>query len=364
MAGARIYVEVVAVPNATSAQAAGEQMAQAAQSGARRAPPGREPPVMPAFRRAEQEARRVAAERAKLAQGLAFLSAPVTNPTSLWGNLLSGVALQRALSTRRGQQALGNIGMAGPGGTIAATAGIVAGAVAVGLALQGLKKTIQEVMDAIQRATKLYTFKTQSGFSDSYASQRMTAAGVLGVSTDEVMKFGAAMNFLNPRLKQANENFAQSYRRLTLVNWNWKILQTNFESLFTTMAVQAAPALNKMASALSNIVGAVDRFIQRHPNMFQAGVAALLGPGFALGMNGPAGEAPVGPVGQVPKRSSAWEKMGLVIGGPMGGDRTNQLLRAQLNMLHRIHQAIAPRIPQGAAPLNPHYSANANLPRT
>lgn len=371
MAG-EVKITVNAVPNIASAQAAAQQMAQAAQAAQPwvriRAARGGIPPIAnpPELIRAEQAARRANSERQKMIQGMSFLAAPVTNPTSLWGNLLSGVAIQRALATQRGQQMIGRFGLSGPGGTAIATAGIIGVAAAVGVALKSLTTSIKMTSEAIQRATRLFAFKGVSGLSDRFASQRMTAAGIIGVSTEEVMRFGAAMSLLNSRLKQANENFAKSFKTLTLVNFNWKILGTNLESLFTTIATKAAPGLNSLANGLSRLVNVLDKAAANSVLGKLMASAAMAPFGMAVvpfGL-GSAGEAPVGPSGQVPKKASAWERMGLVVGGPMGADRTSQLLKAQLNMLEKIHRALAPNVPRGTSPLNPNFHLQQNLPKT
>jgi hypothetical protein len=190
------------------------------------------------------------------------------------------------------------------------------------------------------------------------------------------MKFGGVMNQLNPALKRANENFAQSYKVVSMVGFRWKVLQVNMESLFTSIAYRAAPALNGMAVALTKVVQIADWLIQRTdkiPGFFnvllQGAALATAGRGAQLAVHHatllgkliPDSGSNIGPSGALPKKASAWERMGLVIGGGGPGDRTNALLRESNKLLDKIHKAIAPRIPQGAQPLNP--GIQHNLPR-
>lgn len=378
---AELDITLRAVPDIASAKAAAEQMANAANVGSlgtpfnarARAARGGLPPIAdpPEIRRARQEMKRMQSDMQKIFAGISFLSAPVSNPTSLWGNLLTGVAVNRALSTGRGKSMLGAVGLGGTGGALAATVGIVGVAAAVGVALKGLGKVITEVTNAMDRASKLFVFKGLSGFGSDLASKRFTGAQVLGVSTEEVVKFGRAMNQLNPQLKQANENFVRTYRALTFTNWQFRVLGANVQSLFATIANSAAPALNAFANGISRIVNIIDRFAQANPNFAKLLAAAALSP-IAMGavpfMGGVGGAAATGPEGAMPKKGSAWESMGLVIGGGDRQQQAFQLWRSQLKALEDIRRLLFPNKGNRAAqPLNPHYlqqQSSQNLPST
>lgn len=321
-------------------------------------------------KKATQDARRMAqiqrsnqAQQSKMFTAATMLAAPLTNPTSLWGNLLTGVALQRALQTPKGQNILGKVGMAGAAGTTVATGGIMALAIGLGAALKMLTKAISETFKAIEDSNKLYRYKVLSGLSAGTAASRQNAAQVIGVSTEDVLKFGGAMNQLAPKLRNANETMAKTYRTLTYTSWQFKVLEVNMSALFSNIAYKASPALNGIAKGLNLFVGALDKVLQS--KVFRALLAGAFPGTTLIGANlakfGGKEEAAIGPVGQVPKRASSWEKMGLVIGGPTGAGRLEQIAKAQLHMLGKIHHALGGRDKAGAQPLN--NITQFNLPR-
>lgn len=172
---AELNVTLRAVPDVASAQAAGQQMANAANVGAlgtpfnvrQRAAAGGIPPlaIPPEMRRAQQQAQRVQAQQMRMFTGLSFLAAPTANPTSLWGNLLAGVAINRSgLGARIG----GAMGMGGAAGAAAGTVALVGAAAAVGAAFKLLTESVKRTADAFDRASKLYAYKGMSGYSDQF----------------------------------------------------------------------------------------------------------------------------------------------------------------------------------------------------
>lgn len=131
------------------------------------------------------------------------------------------------------------------------------------------------------------------------------------------------------------------------------------ESLFATIANSAAPALNAFATGISRIVTAVDTFAQAHPAFAKILAAMALSPvgGQSLPfLGGAGGQAPIGPMGQTPKKSSPWERMGLVIGGPDYQQQALAIWRDQLRALMVIAGAVkGSQVPRGSQPLNSHY---------
>lgn len=214
----------------------------------------------------------------------------------------------------------------------AAVGGIIAAAVA---ALALLVSAIKRTVAAYDDARKLYAHSLTSGLGLSFTASRGNLADVLGVSEKDVFQFGAAVAILSPKLKWASDTMARTAPNLTSVAWEFEILKKNLEAMFFTLANDAAPALRMFTAALSELVkgvtGAVQGlfgFLRGHENLIKTLVAAggggpliqqLVGALISsTGSNIGAAPNPQGMMKQLP--ASAWEHMGLVVGGFGGGD--------------------------------------------
>ena len=276
-------------------------------------------------------------DRATFMKDMTFLMMPLMNPMSIWANLFSTRQTFSALQTKTGQGMLGRIGMGGLGGSAAATIGLVGIATALGLAFKGLTKTVKEAYNAIEHARQLYAKALMSGgLSLGFTVRRGMAANVMGVSERDVLQFANAFNFLNPKLEWASSLLAKTTPNLTSVNWEIKILGQNLEALFSDIASDAAPSLRKFASGLSEVIKQIDDWYEKHRkysgDIFRMGLQAIGGFG-ALGlltaydkMGGigkDTGAAPE-PMAYMKRfKASAWERMGLVVGG-LGGVNPQQ----------------------------------------
>lgn len=230
---------------------------------------------------------------------------------------------------------LAGLGLGVPGlGSIAALgqmhpamAAIVGGMRLFRAEMDALTRTIH---NANQQARQLYAKTLRSGLGTEMTAHRSALAQVIGVSEDEVYQFGAAVAFLNGRLEFATSKIAANNPVLTAAAWNVEIMKKDLEALGSTIAAEAAPAVNVLAKSISVLAKvateaapAIIKFAT------QIGVRLLTQNSLALtylrtfieknaeslGLKGAGNEQAPSPVAfmkQMP--ASQWERMGLVVG--------------------------------------------------
>ena len=291
-------------------------------------------------------------DRAKFIKDATFAMMPLFNPTSVWGNLFASRQIFSAFSsTKTGLGLMGKAGLAGTGGAALATGGVVGVLLAVGLAIKGLAKVMHESVQAYKDAPKLYAKAMTSGLGLKFVSKRSMLAEIMGVSEQEVIKYGYAFQYLNPKIEWASSIMAKTNTNLTSVGWSFKILGENTKAMFADIADKAAPAMRIFADGLGEIIKEITDWIDKH----QSAMAKIeLGAAFALagtaGMqfgldvmkrgkdSGPAPQ-PQSWMKQLP--ASSWEKMGLVIGGGGGANPAMQTAHNTKSMAQDMKKLVS-----------------------
>jgi len=232
------------------------------------------------------------------------------------------------------------------------------GAAVAGVAVSflALRKVVQQTMEAYERARTLYAKQLMSGgLPAQFVAQRQTLAKIIGVSEEQVYQFGAAVNFMNGKVANANRIFAETNPRLTAVSWQFKALQTNVESFFSVIASKAAPALSKMIDGLNNLAIIASQIAESkifekllvpmskyHEFLFKSifpNLTILMRSGRSMG------NAPAPDVSMRRLPGSSLEKMGLVIGN-LGGNNYAQQTANNTRELVALTRQIAGRNPQ------------------
>ena len=253
---------------------------------------------------------------------MSFLMMPLFNPGSMWATLFSGRQTYSAMNTEHGA-AFRNSKLGGMGAG-AATGLLVAGATVAGLVLKALAITVKETVAAYEHARQIYSKALQNGMGLQWSTKRGMLAQIMGVSEQDVVRFGAQMAYLNPKLENAAKILARTATPLTQVSWNAKILSADFQALVADMSVKLAPALNAFIGFIDEIVKGIDRIgnlfsdkdIQEAIDLFfmKPGFGEKLADKFTLEQKSM--PSPQAWMKQLP--ASHWEKMGLVT---MGGSQ-------------------------------------------
>jgi len=211
---------------------------------------------------AESKANKAAKDATTFKKDMSFLMMPLFNPGSMWATLFSGRQTYSALNTDPGKAFSAKFlgGMGAGAGTVA----LVAGATALGLALKALTVTVKQTMAVYENARQIYAKALMNGMGTQFTVKRSMLAQIMGVSEQDVFRFGAQMAYLNPRLEQAASILSKTTTPLTQVSWEFKILGENTKAMFSLLAVEAAPALLVFTNSLSNLV----KYITEHAHNF------------------------------------------------------------------------------------------------
>ena len=309
----------------------------------------------------EKSIQKLMKDRATFLKDMTFLMMPLMNPGSVWASLFSTRQTFSALMTETGQRKLGKVGISGFAGAAGVTALLVGASTALGLAFMALKKTVQETFLAYEAARKLYAKSLLSGLGLGLQTQRGLLASIIGVSETEVIKFGAAWAYLNPRIEHASKILAETAVPLTQVSWEWKIFQADLSAFAAKMAADIAPAMMEFIDSLSILLKLLDDhkatliWNLQNSGLGVANTTTKILANMIYGVTDKevrAGAArgrgtmpdPQAYMKQLPV--SAWERMGLVVGG--GGNTTNELIMKSNQYLKVIAQAVTSGVPRAS----------------
>lgn len=198
------------------------------------------------------------------------------------------------------------------------------------LAIQEATKAVGQLAESANRAGKIYASAMTSGLGISMTVRRGMLAGVMGVSEQEVVRFGAAIAYLQPKLRAAQDVLTKTTTPLTQVNWEFRVVLENLKALMASIAVNLAPALMKLGTAINYILEVINNSPSISKIISKVGAGEIGG-----GLFGPIGAyiggklgsmSASGAGGQMPSPqsymkqmpASAWERMGLVLGGGGG----------------------------------------------
>jgi len=317
-------------------------------------------------------------DRSKFIKDATFAMMPLFNPTSVWGNLFATRQIFSGLSqTKTGQGIVGRFGMGTGMGTTAAVAGGAVGILlAVGLSIKALAKVMHESIQAYKDAPKLYAKAMTSGLGLKFVTKQSMLSDIMGVSEQDVIKYGYAFSYLNPKIEWASAIMAKTNTNLTSVGWSFKIVDNDLKAMFATIANDAAPAMRQMAQGISEVIKLATEMYEKfgNPIVTVAGIGArgvstmILGSAItsvlssvipalriAGGKDPGAAPQPLSFMKQLP--ASSWEKMGLVIGG--GGRNPAQETANNTKRLVEVTEAMYQKAicrPGGMSVFNPAQS--------
>lgn len=220
------------------------------------------------------------------------------------------------------------LGFSGLGAPLKAIGILGVAAIGVGAALLALKKVVGEMSAAIEDARRTYAKILQSGgMGQAFIVRRQQLAEVLGVSEEQVMQYGAAINYLNVKLNWSTKILTETNPTLTALGWQFKILDQDMKAAWATLANDAAPALMLFAKAIDGIVKSITnpKFLEFLSKMAFGTIPTLVGKVISASDSGKAPQVPTS-LDRMP--ASTWEKMGLVIGSSGG---QNHLMKIAAN---------------------------------
>jgi hypothetical protein len=183
-----------------------------------------------------------------------------------WKKILTGLALgftnpyigSRVLSDEMGKKLSakeGGIagGLFGKGGIAGFSEIFIAFKVGK-FAFDQLIKAVKETVKAYENARQIYAKSLIGGMGLNFTVKRGTLASIMGVSEQDVFRFGAQMAYLNPKIEWATKILADTAKPLTQVSWEFKILEQNLAALFAKIANAAAPAILSFIDAVNEMI--------------------------------------------------------------------------------------------------------------
>lgn len=280
------------------------------------------------------------AQQASFLKNIGFAGIPVLSPGSVLGNLFATRQIFSGLSGPVGQGLLGKAGIGGTAGTAAVTGVLMAGLLAVGVSLKALQAALKGTIAAFDEARKIYAKALTSGLGIQFTVGRSNLAEILGVSETDVLKFGAALAVLGPKLKFSTDVISRTTPNLTSVAWEFGVMKKNLEALFFTLANDASPTLRRFADGISQVTNAITRFVQNSPAfiyLFKLWAQNMLPIFSQIGKDSGPAPLPQGQMKQLP--ASALERMGLVVGGFGGNtsaERTAKATEKSAKLLEKL----------------------------
>jgi hypothetical protein len=252
---------------------------------------------------------------------MTFLMMPVFNPASVWATLFSSRQTFSALNTGTGQSMLKKISggkLSGLSGAAIGTGALVGASTLIGLTLNALAKVLKESYRAYEQGSQIYSKALQNGMGLQFSTKRSQLASIMGVSEQDVMKFGSQMAYLNPKLEMSSYILSKYAPNLTAVSWEFKVLGEDTKALFATIANDLAPAFKLLAVMLQDLAkGAAIAWkmlgkVAFNPYLNPIGAAE----NWLIKKLGGSSNMPAPQAWMKQLPASSWEKMGLVT---MGG---------------------------------------------
>lgn len=130
--------------------------------------------------------------------------------------------------------------------------------IAVTLATKAVKMMGQEMVKAADNARKLYAKSLIGGMPIGYTNQRQLQASVLGVSETEVVRFGKALQWINPQIAAAQAMIAKTAIPLATLGAEFEIVKIKVEAFAAKIMAQAKPAIEAIISVLSSFAEAIE----------------------------------------------------------------------------------------------------------
>lgn len=201
------------------------------------------------------------------------------------------------------------LGAAGPVGLA-----ILAAAAAVVVLAKAAKMLTDVMRKASDEASRLYAKALQNGAGLGYTTAADAFSNALGVSEADVFRYGAAIKYLNERMGDSIRIMAKTTPNLTSVNWEFQALWYRVKAVTAVFANELAGtfrialnAINEVAKALTpfvKVLGSIVNLMIRHSVLFS--IARM------IGKDGGSAGAPTSSYNRL--ASSAWERMGFVVG--------------------------------------------------
>ena len=122
------------------------------------------------------------------------------------------------------------------------------------LAIKGVKIAFDHLCISIENARKLYAKSLTSGMGVGFTVKYSMIADVLGVSEQDIFKYGAAIQYLNKQLEFATQTTTRTLPALADVGIQAKIFGENMKAMFAEVASGMAPMFKSFLVNLNDLM--------------------------------------------------------------------------------------------------------------
>lgn len=140
----------------------------------------------------------------------------------------------------------------------------------VQVALQSFRTAINGVINAFENARKVYGKSLTSGLGVKMTTKMGVLSQVLGVSEQDVLKFGAAIAFINPKIEEITKMFEDTNAVLAETGMNIAILKLKFEAVSAVIASRMNTTIDSFIAGMSALLD-----VFKDSEIFQAVVVIL-----------------------------------------------------------------------------------------
>ena len=157
------------------------------------------------------------------------------------------------------------------------------GALVAGVAgFQLFKKSVDEFKSATDNARMLYAKSLTTGIGLGQTTRRTLLSNIIGVSETDLMRFGAAMNYLNPKIEWASRRMTETTIPLTELSYKFKILDANLKASAATLLTSFAPAIEGFLDKISSKIKSTTDSVKSSMDKWDAAAEFAKKTGFAV----------------------------------------------------------------------------------
>lgn len=127
------------------------------------------------------------------------------------------------------------------------------------LAFDELGNAARRLLQSFEEARQLYAKSLTSGIGLLSTARRGALSEIIGVSEKDIFQFGAAVSYLNDKVKFATTTLAGNATQLTATSYELKVVSENMKALWSIIAAGVAPSIQTLARDFNNFLVAVGK---------------------------------------------------------------------------------------------------------
>jgi len=119
------------------------------------------------------------------------------------------------------------------------------------VALKSLSVTVNGLMDSFKKARDIYSKSLTSGLGVSMTTKMGALSQIIGVSEEEVLKFGAAISYIYPQIEDTIKVLEETNGPLAEIQMNIEILKLKFLAVSSVITSSMIAEINEFIDSIS-----------------------------------------------------------------------------------------------------------------